>query len=71
MAKEKKTPPTSSPVEENKSDPDESANKSSNIQQDFLMTGLSDYGFWCAEMKKEHAGRNDTNPPFRRGRIWC
>lgn len=40
-------------------------------EHDYLMTGLSDYGFWCDQMKKERASHKQEDPPFRRGRIWC
>jgi cyanobactin cluster PatC/TenC/TruC protein len=32
-------------------------------------TGLVDYGFWFKEMAKQQ--KTETDPPFRRGRIWA
>ena len=41
------------------------------IKSSTSTTGLEDYGFWSDQVKKELAGRNEPDAPFRRGRIWA
>jgi cyanobactin cluster PatC/TenC/TruC protein len=65
MSKEKKT------AAENKIAQPITKPEKKEIQQDLMMTGLSDYGFWSEQVKKERAERKEPDPSFRRGRIWC
>lgn len=65
MSKEK------NPKAENKVTKSVSKPEKKEIQQDCMMTGLSDYGFWSQQVKEEVAARKEPDPAFRRGRIWC
>ncbi|CAD0218731.1 hypothetical protein PA905_09240 [Planktothrix agardhii CCAP 1459/11A] len=65
MSEEKKT------TADNKVTKSVSKPEKKEIQQDCLMTGLSDYGFWSQQVKEEVAARKEPDAPFRRGRIWC
>jgi cyanobactin cluster PatC/TenC/TruC protein len=65
MSEEKKT------TAENKVTKSVGKPEKKEIQQDCMMTGLSDYGFWSQKVKEEREARKEPDPSFRRGRIWC
>jgi cyanobactin cluster PatC/TenC/TruC protein len=73
MAKDKKTPDHGDGEQKKKPTQkvDHTARLQKEAENDYLMTGLSDYGFWCDQVKKEHAAHKQDHRSFRRGRIWC